>query len=901
MRLDSTRALTIRYVIVLLILAVLSGIAYFALRSVIVSGRELSGFIRLSDQQQLSSQLIAYYSLALAQAKTPQERAGFRSKLNEEIDKLAKEEDLLVSGANGLDDAINVSPELKALYFDEPWHLDRAMREYMDVARKTAQAPDGTLAASGQDEMYLQEKSNTSILEGLNRGIVMARDDEERKWDALDSAQIGALIAKLLLFVIAGLLIFRPMVNLIVRETRRLTASQRQLTAVFNTVSEAIFSADAEGRILSVNNEAARLWEYETKDLIGQDLDFLFSAPGFFKEAREQSAYQETVTYIETEAISRHGRRFTAEVAFDQAEVDGSVIYTLAGRDITERREYENRLVEAKEMAEVGNRAKSEFLANMSHEIRTPMNGVIGMTGLLMETELTPNQHDMVTTIHASGESLLTIINDILDFSKIEAGQFTLSKSPFDLRACVEEALDVLSPRAAEKRLDLINIMHEDVPEKLIGDSQRLRQVLLNLAGNAVKFTSKGEVCIEISAKSAFTLSDGSSPERDMWEISFAVRDTGIGIPHDKMNLLFKAFSQVDATSTRSYGGTGLGLVISKRLIELMGGSISVMSDVGKGTTFLFTIRVPVAPTAPKLSGDLVNVNLKGRRLLIVEDSDAGRALLAIHAKQWGMEVVAVASGAEVLKRLEAKETFDAAVIDRDMPDLQDLKLATAIRAFSQATDMPLILLDSGEREEPDPMRKQISFFSAIPKPWKASTLQRELTRVLGPDAALPVASVAPDRILEPQPLEETPFRILVVEDNPTNLQVISTVLRALGYQPRRRRERPHRPRETRRQTLRPHPPRRPDARHRWPHRRSQNPCGDEYPSAHHRRHYRRRHPRGPPERLRRRHGRLRHETLQNFHAQGSHPQIHPPAKALRTEVTQKVLSSNLARWERAR
>ena len=217
-------------------------------------------------------------------------------------------------------------------------------------------------------------------------------------------------------------------------------------------MSEAIFSTDAEGRILSVNHEAVRLWDYEIESLIGQYLDHLFVEPGFFAEARAQSGDPSTVTYIEAEAITRTGRRFAAEVAVDHANVDGHVIYTLAGRDVTERRQNEKRLNEAKEMAELGNRAKSEFLANMSHEIRTPLNGVIGMTGLLMETQLSSIQHDYVDTIRASGESLMTIINDILDFSKIEAGHFSLGEAPFDLRGCVEGALDVMGPARPWKR-----------------------------------------------------------------------------------------------------------------------------------------------------------------------------------------------------------------------------------------------------------------------------------------------------------------------------------------------------------------------------------------------------------------------------------------------------------------
>jgi len=783
MRLDSPGALTVRYVLALLLVAFLSVAAYLALQSVISSGRQLSGFIKISDEQQLSSQLIAYYSLELAQSKSPSVRAALRDKLNSEINELAMQEDFLIKGSD-LEQAIRAAPELKDLYFSGPWRLDKAIQEYLQVARRTAVKPDGTLKPDDPDEQYLQDKSNTAILEGLNRAVVLARDDEGHAWQTLELSQLTALFLKFLILLTAALFVFRPMVNVIVRETRRLTASQRQLTAIFNTVSEAIFSADTEGRILSVNNEAARLWDYEIKNLVGQKLDFLFSAPDFFQEAREQCVELDTVTYIETEAITRQGRRFTAEVAFDQAKVDGTVIYILAGRDITERREYEKRLLEAKEMAEAGNRTKSEFLANMSHEIRTPMNGVIGMTGLLRETDLSPPQREIVETIHTSGESLLAIINDILDFSKIEAGQYTLNQAPFDLHDCVEAALDLLAPRAREKHLELIHLIHQDVPATLVGDSQRLRQVLLNLVGNAVKFTSQGEVCVEVGAKPLPEAEDGLSRTPHFWEISFTVRDTGIGIAHENMDLLFKPFSQVDATSTRTYGGTGLGLVISKRLVELMGGSISVTSEVGRGSSFLCTIRVSAIPSERKTVGETVNAKLRGRNLLVVENNEISRSLLALQTRRWGMEVAECTNGPTALQWLNEGKTFDVAVIDQDIPGMDGLELAMAVHDIPHAKKMPVILLKSSSGQEMDPARIQVGFFSSLSKPWKSSALERELLRVLGPDAAIPLTPVMHERVLEPHVAEESPFRILVVEDNKTNLQVVLTVLRALGYQP---------------------------------------------------------------------------------------------------------------------
>jgi len=788
-----TQALTSRYVFVLLLIALLSLIGFLTLNHVISRGRQIMRFVRLSDGEQICAQRIAYFSMRLSQPGSRSEHDVCRTRLKEETNQLAKDEDVLMEKDGPLDIVAQFAPELIPFYKGEPVHLDREMRDYLTRARKVAAVPEGDLVFDDPDVATIQEKNYNELLEGTDKAVKLLRDDWENERHLVAYAELMLFLLTLVTLVLAGIFVFRPMVKLIIAENQQLMASERQLMAVLDTVGEAIFSADEEGEILSVNSEAARVWEYEIKDLIGQSVDHLFSHPGFFLEAREQSvnANQAAVTYVEAEAISRQGRRFPAEVAFDRAEVDGVIIYTLAARDITERREYENRLLEAKEMAEIGNRAKSEFLANMSHEIRTPMNGVIGMTGLLLETELTPTQHDFVQTLRTSSESLLAIINDILDFSKIEAGRLTLNQFPFDLRSCIEEALDLLAPKAREKRLDLVHTMHEDMPASLIGDEQRLRQVLLNLVGNAVKFTDKGEICLEVTGHALPPLEGTGIEAHDLWEISFAVRDTGIGIPHDKMELLFKVFSQVDATTTRAQGGTGLGLAISERLVHLMGGSISVTSEVGLGSTFLFTIRAPSAGGRRKPITGPLNVTLQGRRLLVVDDNETNRSILALHTQRWGMEVVSCASAEEALASLKSGEKFDAAVIDMVMPGMDGLELAEALREIPHAKKMPVILLSSGEI---DPARRQVGFFSSIPKPWKSSALQRELLHQLGqgsvPTVGIPgppvvsAAVVEPQRVLEPDSAEKLPVKILVVEDNPTNLQVVITVLHALGYQP---------------------------------------------------------------------------------------------------------------------
>ena len=780
---------------VLLLIALLSLTGFLVLTHFITEGRKLTRYVRVTDEQHTCSQQIAFFSLKLSQPATASEHDTCRIRLEQESELLLKDEDMLTHPGGPLDEIAEVSPELVDYYRGEPTHLDREIREYVVLAKQVAAVPEGNLAFDDPNVMAIQEKNYNEVLQGLTKGVDLVRTDWEGNRTVITDVQMGVFIFTLLTLAAAGLFVFRPMVKLIIAENQQLKNSERQMMAVFDTVGEAIFSAGEKGEILSANSAAARLWEYEIKDLIGQSVDYLFSEPGFFQEAREQSTHitDTTVTYVEAEAISRHGRRFPAEVAFDRTEVDGTTLFTLAARDITEQREHEKRLLEAKDMAEAGSKTKSEFLANMSHEIRTPMNGVIGMTGLLLETELTPTQHEFVETLRTSGESLLAIINDILDFSKIEAGKLTLTKFPFDLGSCIEEALDLLAPKAREKRLDLLHVIHEDLPASIVGDEGRLRQVILNLAGNAIKFTDKGEVCLEVTGRLLPPMENASPEETDLWELTFAVRDTGIGIPHEKMDLLFKVFSQVDASATRAQGGTGLGLAICERLVQLMGGSISVTSEVGRGSTFVFTMRVPSAGGRRKPAVERTEATLQNRKLLVVDDNETNRSILSLHTQRWGMEVAAFSSGEEALQHLQGDEKFDVAVIDMVMPGMDGLELAASLREIPTAKKMPVILLTSS-MEEVDPARRQVGYFSTILKPWKSAALQRELLRVLsdsGPAPTLPIPApppppqvIEPQRILEPDSAEKMPVKILIVEDNQTNRQVVITVLQALGYQP---------------------------------------------------------------------------------------------------------------------
>ena len=479
------------------------------------------------------------------------------------------------------------------------------------------------------------------------------------------------------------------------RTEDELAGERNLLKTLMDSLPDYIFIKDTASRYITANTAHVQLLGAATiEELAGRtDFDF-FSTPStlpFFTD--EQRVMRSGTPLLDRiEVINRESeekQRWVLSSKIPLYDPSGQA-WGLIGisRDITALKKVEEELRRAKEAAEAATHAKSDFLATMSHEIRTPMNAVIGMTSLLLDTLLTAEQTEFVDTIRISGENLLAIINDILDFSKIESGRMELERRPFHLVECIEDVLDLFSSRAAGKGIELAVQIDDTTPAVVIGDQVRLRQVLVNLVGNALKFTEKGEIVLGVTAV----------PAHDCCRLQYSVRDTGIGIPSDRTNRLFQSFTQIDSSTTRRYGGTGLGLAISKRLVELMGGSMQVQSQAGSGSTFSFDILVdlPDRESEEQTRNQHPDIaELPGKRVLIVDDNHTNLAILTHQLQRWGIDVTAYQLGAEALAAMAAGARFDAAILDVVMPVLDGVQLAQRLRSSPDSHTLPLILLSS--------------------------------------------------------------------------------------------------------------------------------------------------------------------------------------------------------------
>ncbi len=585
------------------------------------------------------------------------------------------------------------------------------------------------------------------------------------------------------------------------RAEMALQDSERRLAHIIEFLPDATVVTDTGGKIVTWNKAMADLTETSADVMLGKG-NYEVALPFYGErrpilvdlalrpDARWEATYNSFVRrgdilYGEIYApVLRGGQVYimaTAAVIRDSRGQPVGAIEIV--RDLSERKIMEEAMRDARDAAESATRAKSEFLANMSHEIRTPMNAIIGMTSLMLNTELTDEQRDLTETVRSSGDALLALINDILDFSKIEAGRMDMEVQPFDLRQCLESAVDLVAVRANEKGLDLGCLIEHETPPTLMGDVTRLRQILVNLLNNAIKFTERGEVVLRAVAEQ---VTDAGSDFATWATLHFSVRDTGIGIPPERRDRLFKSFSQVDASTTRRYGGTGLGLAISARLAELMGGKMWVESSglPGQGSTFHFTVRVPVSSDYLERQFPVDLPELAGKRVMIVDDNLTNCLILTRQAEGWGMLPETFDSPLEALETIRRGVTFDLAILDMQMPDMDGLQLARGIRDVCPAEVLPLIMLTSLGRR--DPAADALGFAAFLHKPIKSAALHDSLRQALGglrdretrPRGGGGGGSVIIDSGLAAR----HPLRILVAEDYAINQKVALYTLSKMGY-----------------------------------------------------------------------------------------------------------------------
>jgi PAS domain S-box-containing protein len=557
----------------------------------------------------------------------------------------------------------------------------------------------------------------------------------------------------------------------IYHDISELQRQKRYFQSLLENSPTAIAVTDIDEHVTAWNPAAERLFGYSREEALGQKIDDLVA---FHEEVRDEGAAmnRRVRSGEEAQRVTRRTRKdgslVDVEVRVAPVRVTGEVEgFCAIYHDIGE-------LVKARREAEEATQAKSAFLATMSHEIRTPMNAVIGMAELLLDTRLTPEQRSFADVIRTSGDSLLAIINDILDFSKIEAGRLDLEHRPFSLSECVESALEIVAASASRKGLDLASLVDPEAPGGLVGDMTRLRQILVNLLTNAVKFTESGEVVLSIDSKPA----SGDGGADGLYTLHFAVRDTGIGIPSDRMDRLFHSFSQVDASTTRRYGGTGLGLAISKRLSEMMGGTMWAESRPGDGSTFHFTVTMEAAPIAAPTEPR--PAELVGKRLLVVDDNAANREVVRRQASSWGLVARETGSPGEALEWVRRGDPFDVAILDLQMPDVDGLTLARELRALRDAASLPLVLLTSLGRRRED-FEAGVEFAAYLTKPIKSSQLYEALAGIFG----RPVHDDEPSAgraDAAPAAGEPAPLRILLAEDNEVNTKLALLLLERLGY-----------------------------------------------------------------------------------------------------------------------
>ena len=617
----------------------------------------------------------------------------------------------------------------------------------------------------------LLEKSVISRLRKLNDSVrrVASSGDASARVSCTGNDEICDLSAD----------INRMLGSLQLSQKQKQVAEERH-RAFMNNIPAIALIRDNQGRVLYINEPMSRIYNIKLEDVRGKSHAYWIpeeTARRFLLRDREVMATKSVLRFEERIPTPDGVPHDWLYFKFPLEGPEGEMLVGTVGVDITDRKQTEVALHGAKEMAETANRAKSEFLANMSHEIRTPLNGVLGMTDLALDTELTSEQREYLETVKLSADSLLTVVNDILDFSKIEAGKIDLEMMDFNVRDDLEATLKTLAFRSDEKGLELLCEVAPEVPEMALGDSNRLRQIIVNLVGNAIKFTDEGEVALKVQV---------DAEEAGDCVLHFTVSDTGMGIPPEKLKLIFEPFSQADNSTTRKYGGTGLGLTISTRLVEMMYGKIWVESEVGRGSQFHFTVRVGTSQKSVEVGRIAPPEVLRGVKVLVADDNRTNRRILEGMLKRWEMNSTSVDEGEKALAELssayQAGVPYGLILTDMHMPKMDGFELIERIRQNPELSTAIIMMLTSAGHRGDAARCQDLGVAAYLLKPIRQSELREAIARVLGArseQGAIPlITRYSLGDALEPMSV----LRILVAEDNPVNQRLAARLLEKRGH-----------------------------------------------------------------------------------------------------------------------
>ena len=610
---------------------------------------------------------------------------------------------------------------------------------------------------------------------------------------AINISDLGAVSIALVTVVLLCLVFLSAIVDRqFSHQEKELEGSEERYRKIIGSTFDAFLGISPNGLITDWNSQAAATFGWTADEAIGRSaaemIEVSVAETSISSESESFSLINLLAAGIDTplhgrlEITARHksGIRFPAEMALSVIRVGENNLFAAFIHDVTERKAAERQMEEARQAAEAASRAKSEFLANMSHEIRTPLNGVIGMTDLALETELTREQREYLETVKLSADSLLSVINDILDFSKIEAGKVDLEDIRFDIRECLESTLKTLALRADEKNLELLCDISPDVPDAVFGDPGRLRQITTNLIGNALKFTSEGEVSLHVVIETTDRLGE---------QLHFTVSDTGIGIAPNKLETIFESFSQADTSTTRVYGGTGLGLTISRRLIDIMGGRIWIESELGKGSHFHFAVPLRRAEPFERTPEDRATSEiLTGIRVLIIDDNKTNRRILEGLMRTWGLEPTSAPDGPAALdlvaKACASGEHYRLILTDMHMPKMDGFAVVQEIirSPGHSLSDTTVMMLSSGGHRGDAARCQELGIAAYLLKPVRQVELREAIVRALGGQAARGVSAMITQKSMREEQAVNNSLNILLAEDNPVNQKLAVRLLEKRGH-----------------------------------------------------------------------------------------------------------------------